>query len=235
MGTDSFLWNGRNIEMLRAPLNAYVIGKPNNSFYGYKSDGIIQTVEEGQASGLTGDMAKPGEIKYKDISGVDGKPDGKIDDYDRTVIGNPNPKFIYSFNTRLEYKGFDLTAQIYGVQGNDVFDFQKFSASGQLQRWTPDNPTNKYPSVNSTRAYYGSDWFVTKGSYMRIQNATLGYNFKSQVIPGINSLRIYLSGNNLYTFTKFHKGYNPEVQENGQNWGSYPKPRAFSLGVNVGF
>ncbi|HTJ50416.1 MAG TPA: TonB-dependent receptor, partial [Cyclobacteriaceae bacterium] len=172
MGTDSFLWNGSNIEMLRAPINAYVIGKPYNSFYGYKTDGIVQTLQEGQEAGLTGDMAKPGEIKYKDISGVDGKPDGKIDDYDRTVIGNPNPKFIYSFNTRLEYKGFDFTTQIYGVHGNDVFDFQKFSPSGQLQRWTPDNPTNKYPSVNSTRAYYGSDWFVTKGSYMRIQNAT---------------------------------------------------------------
>ena len=157
-----------------------------------------------------------------------------IDANDRTVIGNPNPKFIYSFNTQLSYKGFDLSAQLYGVYGNDVFDFVKFSPSRQLQRWTPDNPSNEYPSVNSTRGYRPSDWFITKGTYLRVQNVNLGYNFPTVKIKGISSIRIYLSGNNLYTFTKFHKGYNPEVPANGQNWGSYPKPRAFTLGVNLG-
>ena len=229
MGTDNFVWNGSSIEMLRAPLNAYIVGQPINVFYGYKTNGVIQSAAEGAATGLTGDMAKPGELKYVDLNG-----DGKVDDNDRTIIGNPNPKFLYSFNTTLRAKGFDISAQLYGVQGNDVFDFRKFSPSGQLQRWTPDNPTNAYPSVNSNRAYYGSDWFVTDGSFLRVQNVTLGYNFKSNLIKHVETLRIYLSGNNLYTSTKFHKGFDPEVKANGQQYGSYPRPRAFSVGLNIG-
>ncbi|MCR5890900.1 TonB-dependent receptor [Hymenobacter sp. J193] len=229
MGEDNFVWNGSSIEMLRAPLNAFIVNEPINVFYGYKTDGIIQTVEEGQAAGLTGDMAKPGEIKYVDLNS-----DGVVDDKDRTIIGDPNPKFLYSLNTSVSSHGFDLSAQLYGVQGNDVFDFRKFSPSAQLQRWTPDNPTNEYPSVNANRAYYGSDWFVTKGSFLRVQNVTLGYNFKSNFVKGIESLRIYFSGNNLYNFTKYHTGFDPEVPANGQQWGSYPRPRAFSLGVNLG-
>ncbi|MET4108282.1 TonB-dependent receptor [Hymenobacter sp. UYP22] len=229
VGSDKFVWNGSNIEMLRAPLNAFIVGEPINVFYGYKTNGVIQTVEEGKASGLTGDMAKPGELKYVDLNG-----DGKVDDNDRTIIGNPNPKFLYSFNTSLRFKGFDLSTQLYGVYGNDVFDFRKFSPSGQLQRWTPDNPTNEFPRVNSNRAYYGSDWFVTSGSFLRVQNVTLGYNFKSNLIKGVESLRVYFSGNNLYTFTKFHTGFDPEVGGNGQQWGSYPRPRALSVGVNIG-
>jgi TonB-linked SusC/RagA family outer membrane protein len=229
VGQDNFVWNGSSIEMLRAPLNAFIVGQPINVFYGYKTNGIIQTVDEGIASGLTGDMAKPGEIKYVDLNG-----DGKVDDNDRTIIGNPNPKFLYSLNTSLRFKGFDLSTQLYGVYGNDVFDFRKFSPSGQLQRWTPDNPTNEYPRVNSNRAYYGSDFFVTSGSFLRVQNVTLGYNFKSGLIKGVESLRVYFSGNNLYTFTKFHTGFDPEVGGNGQQWGSYPRPRALSLGVNIG-
>ncbi|MBW3127723.1 TonB-dependent receptor [Hymenobacter profundi] len=229
MGEDNFVWNGSSIEMLRAPVNAYIVGEPINVFYGYKTNGIIQTEEEGRASGLTGDMARPGEIKYVDLNG-----DGAVNDQDRTIIGNPNPKFLYSLNTSLRHKGFDLSAQFYGVSGNDVFDMRKFSPSRQLQRWTPDNPTNDYPSVNATRAYYGSDWFVTSGSFMRIQNVTLGYNFKSNMIKGLETLRIYFSGSNLYTFTGFHKGFDPEVPYNGLQYGSYPRPRALSVGVNIG-
>jgi TonB-dependent starch-binding outer membrane protein SusC len=234
-GFDDYVWNGSSIEMIRSPINALVIGEPFNAFYGYKTDGIIQTEEEGIAAGLTGDMAKPGEIKYLDISGPNGVPDGVVDEQDRTVIGNPNPDFIYSINTSFKYKGFDLTAQLYGVQGNDVFDFRKFSPSRQLQRWTPDNPSNEFPRVHATRGYLGSDWFITDGSFMRIQNVTLGYNFNAEVVPGVNSLRVFISGNNLYTFTKFNPGFDPEVQENGQHWGSYPRTRAISLGLNIGF
>ncbi|MGI4870904.1 MAG: SusC/RagA family TonB-linked outer membrane protein [Janthinobacterium lividum] len=229
LGSDQFVWNGATIEMLRSPLNAYIIGQPINVFYGYRTNGVIQNAAEGAASGLTGDMAKPGELRYVDLNG-----DGKVTEADRTIIGNPNPKFLYSFNTSLRAKGFDLSAQFYGVYGNDVFDFNKFSPSRQLQRWTPDNPTNDFPSVNSNRAYYGSDWFVTSGSFLRVQNVTLGYNFKAGLIKGVQTLRVYFSGNNLYTFSGFHTGYDPEVQENGQASGAYPRPRAMSVGVNIG-
>jgi TonB-dependent starch-binding outer membrane protein SusC len=234
-GADEFVWHGSTIEMLRTPINTLIVGEPYDVFYGYKTDGIIQTEEEGQASGLIGAMANPGEIKYLDISGPEGAPDGVVDQFDRTVIGNPNPDFIYSVNTNVKFKGFDLSAQLYGVQGNDVFDFTKFSPSRQLQRWTPDNPTDEFPSVNSTRAYWGSDWFVTDGSFLRIQNVTVGYNVNADFLKVVKNARIFISGNNLYTLTKFHTGFDPEVQVNGQHWGSYPRPRSISLGVNIGF
>ncbi|RVU02994.1 TonB-dependent receptor [Mucilaginibacter limnophilus] len=227
---------GSLIEMLRQRVNTYTIGYPINSYYGFKSDGIIQTLDEGLEAGLTGAEAQPGEIKYVDISGPDGVPDGVINDqYDRTIIGNPTPNFLYSFNTNLKYKQFDLSAQFYGVQGVDVLDLQKLTPSRWIQRWTPDNPSELYPRANNTRGYKASDYFITDGSFLRIQNITVGYNVKSGLIKGINSIRIYLSGNNLYTFSKFNKGFDPEVGEDGINWGNYPRPRAISLGLNIGF
>jgi hypothetical protein len=205
------------------------------AFFGYKTDGIIQTLEEGIEAGLTGRDAEPGEIKYLDISGPEGTPDGVVNELDRTIIGNPNPDFIYSFNTNVRFRQFDLSAQLYGVQGNDVFDFQTMTPSRQIMRWTLDHPSKVYPRANSQRGYRASDFFITDGSFLRIQNITLGYNIKSGTIKGVQSFRIYASVNNLYTFTKFNTGFDPEVGENGINTGGYPRPRAFSLGLNIGF
>jgi hypothetical protein len=205
------------------------------AFYGYKTDGIIQTLDDGIKAGLTGVDAQPGEIKYLDISGPDGKPDGTVDSYDRVILGDPNPDFFYSFNTNVKYRQFDLSLQLYGVQGGQIWDFQKMTPSRQLQRWTPDNPSNEYPRANATRGYRASDFYLTDGSFLRIQNVTIGYNLKAETIRFIKSLRLYLSGNNLYTFTKFNKGFDPEVGENGINNGAYPRPRAVSLGLNVIF
>ncbi|MBK0378907.1 SusC/RagA family TonB-linked outer membrane protein [Mucilaginibacter segetis] len=216
-----------DIEAIRAPLNYYINGQPALVFVGYKYDGVIQ--ETGGVSSVDGTVQKAGDLKY--IAGGP-LPVGQNGEY---IIGNPNPKFTYSFNTALRYKRFDLSAQFYGVYGNDVFNFSKFTPSAQLQRWTPDNPTNLYPSVNSTRVNYSSDWYVEDGSFLRIQNVNLGYTLKSGLIKGISNLRIYFSGNNLYTFTKFNPSFDPEVQENGQFGGGYRKPRAYSLGLNVSF
>ncbi|ATL47768.1 SusC/RagA family protein [Chitinophaga caeni] len=235
MGESDQVLIGSIYESVRQQISTYTVGQPMYVFYGYKSDGIIQTLDEGIAAGLTGVDAQPGEIKYVDISGPDGKPDGQIDSYDRTIIGNPNPDFIYSFNTSLRYKQFDLSMQLYGVQGNDVWDFQKMTPSRQLQRWTPDNPSNEYPRANATRGYRASDFYITDGSFLRLQNLTVGYNLLPGKINKVQSLRVFVSGNNLYTFTKFNKGFDPEVGENGINGGAYPRPRAVSLGVNVIF
>ncbi|QHS54123.1 TonB-dependent receptor [Mucilaginibacter sp. 14171R-50] len=216
-----------DIEAIRAPLNYYINGQPANVFVGYLFDGIVQ--QDGGTSPVDGTTQKAGDIKY--IAGGP-LPVGQNGKY---IIGNPNPKFTYSFNTSLKYDRFDLSAQIYGVQGNDIFNFSKFTPSAQLQRWTPDNPSNTYPSVNSTRVNYASNWYVQDGSFLRIQNVNLGYNFKPNFVKGISNLRVYFSGNNLYTFTKFNPSYDPEVGENGQFGGNYRKPRAYSLGLNVSF
>ncbi|PST82733.1 SusC/RagA family protein [Pedobacter yulinensis] len=235
MGESNRVEVGTLYEAVRQRISTYTLGQPMYAFYGYRSAGIIQTVEEGVAAGLTGSEALPGEIKYLDISGPQGVPDGIVDANDRTMIGNPNPDFLYSINTNLRYKGFDLSAQLYGVQGNEVWDFNKMTPSRQILRWTPDNPSNDFPRANANRGYKASDFFLTDGSFLRIQNITLGYNFKPGMIKGLNSLRAFLSANNLYTFTRFNPGYDPEVGELGINTGGYPRPRAFSLGINVGF
>ncbi len=235
MGEKDRVEIGTLYELVRQRVATYTVGYPMFSYFGFKSDGIIQTLDEGLAAGLAGVQAQPGEIKYVDISGPDGKPDGVIDAYDRTIIGNPNPSFIYSLNTSLRYKQFDFSAQLYGVQGNDVFDFRKMTPSRQIVRWTPDNPNTEYPRANNTRGYRASDFFITDGSFLRIQNVAIGYTLKSNIIKGVNNLRVFFSGNNLYTFTKFNTGFDPEMGEMGINEGAYPRPRAYSLGLNIGF
>jgi len=215
------------IEAIRAPLNYFINGQPANVFVGYLFDGINQV--DGNISPVDNAVQKAGDIKY--LAGGP-LPVGQNGEY---IIGNPNPKFTYSLNTSLKYHRFDFSAQVYGVQGNDIFNFSKFTPSAQLQRWTPDNPSNVYPSVNSTRVNYASTWYVQDGSFLRIQNVNLGYNFKPNALKGISNLRVYFSGNNLYTFTKFNPSYDPEVGENGQFGGNYRKPRAYSLGLNVTF
>jgi TonB-linked SusC/RagA family outer membrane protein len=235
MGENDMVLIGSIYESVRQQISTYTVAQPMYAYFGYKTDGIIQTLEEGIEAGLTGRDAEPGEIKYLDISGPDGTPDGVVNELDRTIIGNPNPDFIYSFNTTIRFKQFDLSAQLYGVKGNDVFDFQKMTPSRQILRWTLDNPSDEYPRANNSRGYRSSDFFITDGSFLRIQNVTLGYTLKPDMIKGIKSFRVYFSGNNLYTFTKFNPGFDPEVGENGINGGSYPRPRAFSLGLNIGF
>ncbi|RZM28541.1 MAG: TonB-dependent receptor [Pedobacter sp.] len=235
MGESDRVEVGTLYESVRQRISTYTVGMPMFSYYGYKSSGIIQTLEEGIEAGLTGTEALPGEIKYLDISGPDGVPDGIVDANDRTMIGNPNPDFVYSFNTSLKYQRFDLTAQLYGVYGNDVWDFNKITPSRQILRWTPDNPSNEFPRANATRGLKASDFFITDGSFLRIQNVTLGYNLKPNLVKGISNIRVYFSGNNLYTFTKFNPGFDAEVGENGINTGGYPRPRAYTFGLNVGF
>lgn len=230
MGEDDQINVGSLYESVRQHVTTFTVGKPMYSYYGFKTNGIIQTLQEGIDAGLTGVDAQPGEIKY-----VDFNKDGVVNEDDRTIIGDPNPDFIYSFNTSVKYKQFDLTAQFYGVYGNDVWDFQKMTPSRWTQRWTPDNPTSEYPRANSARGWRASDFYITDGSFLRIQNVTVGYNVKPGLIKGIKSLRVYFSGNNLYTFTKFNPGFDPELGENGINNGAYPRPRALSLGLNVGF
>ena len=225
-GGENIESNGADIESIRAPLNYYINGQPANVFLGYKFDGIVQ--KAGGTNPVDGTPATVGDIKY--IAGGP-LPVGQGE----YIIGNPNPKGYYGFNTSVKYGSFDLYVQLNGVYGNDIFNFAKFTPSAQLQAWTPDNPTNAYPSVNSTRVYYASNWYVESGSYLRIQNVNLGYTLKPNLIKGVSNLRVYFSGSNLYTFDKVGPSFDPEVGSNGQNNSAYLKPRQYSLGVTVSF
>lgn len=222
---------GTSLSTFRQNPNILAIGQPVNVIYGYKTDGIIQTEGEGAAAGLTGALARPGEFKYVDLSG-----DGAFSDKDRTIIGDPNPDFTASLSLSASYKGFDLEVFLNGVYGNDILYQNMWGghANSMPLRWTQDNPTNDYPSLRQDRTYYLSDWYVKDGSFLRVQNVTLGYSYRPKNLNWLSDIRLYVDGSNLYTFTKF-KGYDPEVGTNGIYWGGYPRLQKWTFGLDITF
>ena len=222
-----FQYSGNSLEMFRGFPNLLAIGQPVNVFYGYRADGIVQSLEEGVEAGLEGDLAQPGEFKYVDIN-----DDGVIDENDRTIIGDPNPDFMGSLNLSVSYKNFDFSVFLNGVFGNDVLNTQAFNQPSIVPfRWTPDNPTNEYPSLKDGRQTKFSDWWLEDGSFVRIQNLNMGYTIK---LPAAISARVFMKASNLYTFSKFN-GYDPEVGTDGRYWGGYPRLRKWTLGLNLTF
>ncbi|KKK76229.1 hypothetical protein LCGC14_2865750, partial [marine sediment metagenome] len=224
-----FEFFGNSLEAFRQFPNILAVGQPINTFYGYKTDGTVQTLQEGINAGLDGVLAQPGEFNYVDLNG-----DGIIDTNDQTTIGDPNPDFTLSTTFNLEYKNFDFSLFLNGVFGQDILNTQAFNQpSNTPLRWTPDNPTNDYPSLRDGRQVKFSDWFLENGSFLRIQNVTAGYTVD---LPKtlVNSMRVYLNINNLYTFTDF-EGYDPEVGTNGIYYGGYPRLSQWTFGVNLTF
>src|SRR5690606_23199897 len=138
---------------------------PMNVFYGYKTDGMIQSLEEGITSGMEGVLAQPGEFKYIDIN-----QDGIVDVNDQTIIGDPNPDFMMSLGLNLSYKRFDFGVFFNGVFGNDILNTQAFNQpSNTPLRWTPDSPNQDFPSLRDGRQTKFSDWWIEDGSFIRIQ------------------------------------------------------------------
>ncbi len=179
-------------------VSVYALGHSMLSFYGYRTDGIVQTIEEGLEAGLQGEAAQPGEIKYVDLNG-DGIVDLDGDTEDREIIGNPEPDFMGSLNLNFIYKNFDLSLFMYGVYGNDILDLQKFNRpSDQVQRWTsPEEGNNEFPSLRNNRGWpLVSDYYITDGSYLRIQNLSFGYTTPVRKLR-ISSLKVYLNIYNL--------------------------------------
>ena len=227
--------------------NSYVTmlgnGYPINVFYGYVTDGIFQNEQE-VANHAYQPGAAPGDIRYRDLNN-----DGVINDSDRTVIGNPNPTWMFSMNNRLEWKGIELSVYLQGVAGNKIYNANNINNTGMaaamnqtaavLNRWTGENTSNTMP-----RAVYGdpnqncrvSDRFVENGSYLRVKNLTLSYSFPQKMLRKIHleTLRIALSCDNVATITKY-SGFDPEVSINGIDASLYPIPRTFSVGLNVNF
>lgn len=226
-----FEYSGNNLEQYRGYTNILAIGHPVNVFYGYKTDGIIQTLAEGLEAGLTGEYAMPGEYKYVDLD-----KNGVVDENDKDIIGDPNPDFTGSLSLNARWRNFDAEIFLNGVVGNDVVNTQAFNQpSNQPLRWTPDNPTNKYPSLRDGRQVMFSDWWIEDGSFLRIQNVTLGYTInlpKEKIVA--SKLRLYVNASNLYTFTHF-KGYDPEVDLLGVYYGGYPRLRNWTFGIDITF
>ena len=185
------------------------VGQPLGLFKTYVFDGINQT---GEAI-LPGYDGRLGGHKLKDLNG-----DGVINSSDQTVTGNPNPKAIFGLSTNLNYKGFDLGIFMSGSYGNDIFNQARFAfetplggrnlLAGTANRWSPTNPSQEFASGAQGGRLPVSDRFIEDGSYARVKNLTLGYTLPR--IKGVERIRVYVSGNNLLTFTKY-TGFDPEV------------------------
>jgi TonB-linked SusC/RagA family outer membrane protein len=255
-------------------------GQPIGMFYGFRVKGMVreadmaniaeddkhyntgsQSFEEGYAikgpprSTASSTPLRPGDIYFEDVNG-----DGIVNDQDKTVIGNPYPKFIYGFGLSASYKSVDLTASFNGSYGNEVLDGQDyylFNMEGSGNQYAkvadryrseaqPGNGSVYRPSrggtqSNSTRL---STFYLQDGSYFRCTNITLGYTLPTSLlnrVKGLSNIRVYASVDNAFTITKY-LGYNPEVDYNrganltpGVDYGMYPLVRAYNFGVKAIF
>jgi len=201
-----------------------------------------------------GSLHRPGEELYYNLPDADGTFDGIIDNVDRQAIGNAQPDFIFGINNSFNFGDFDFSFFVNGQVGQEVanllnFNLLTFSGNQSLsvvkEAWTPENPSNVYPKVRSTGGgdFVFSDRYVEDASFVRLQNVTIGFSLPQDVAAniGFTSLRIYASGNNLYTFTNY-SGFNPDVSAFGRdnlNLGhdsaGYPQIRTFNLGVDIKF
>jgi TonB-linked outer membrane protein, SusC/RagA family len=230
-------------------------GEPAGSFYGFKTDGLFQNVgqvntythqnTDGTTS-LIQPNAQPGDVKFVDQNG-----DGKLDDKDRVILGSPIPDFTGGVNLKLEFKGFDLGAFMYVSLGNKIWDatrrydinYTNFRSEA-LNRWIGEGSSNSYPRVtlNDANGNWStpSDLFVKDASYMRLRTLTLGYTIPAKLTQFIKvqKLRVYISGENLLTLTKY-KGFDPEIgggwSSRGIDYGNYPQARTILGGISVSF
>ncbi len=220
-----------------------VIGRPIGSFFGYKTDGIFQNQDEIEAGPLRGGE-QPGDLRYVDFTG-----DGQITTDDRVHLGSPIPDLIFSFNLEFAYLGFDLNAVFTGQTGNKIYNAKKQARFGTpnfersaLDRWTEDNPSQTYPRItDGGHNYLVSDFFLEDGDFLKLQNLTIGYTISSRISEqiGLNTLRFYASGSNLFTLTGYD-GFTPEVASqsviaSGIDSAFYPFARTFNLGINARF
>ena len=222
------------------------VGESVGSFYGYVYDGVIQA---GQTvpKGLEKDL--PGDALYRDLNG-----DGKITSADRTIIGDPNPKYNLGLSNTFNYKNIDLNLFFQGSVGGQILNYSLLEmASGDanptveaLNSWTPQNTDTNIPRA-AVRAKTVSSRFVYDGSYVRLKNISVGYTLPSSLIKkvGLDKVRFYVSAQNILTFTKY-PGADPEVNYRndssersntniGLDYGSYPNTKTFTMGMNLKF
>ncbi|WP_460636764.1 TonB-dependent receptor [Larkinella harenae] len=229
-----------------------VQGSEFNEWYGYVSDGIYQTADEVANSATLNANVKPGDVRYRDISGPNGVPDGKISpEYDRVLLGGSLPRYSYGANINLGYKNWDFGLVLQGVGkqnsrlGADIVqplreNYGTFPTILDGNTWsaynTPDqNLQVQYPRYTNTSAgnnYAMSDFWLVNGAYFRLKNISLGYNIPQQVTQKLKmqNIRIYSSVTDLLSISKFPKGWDPERTSLG-----YPITTAFVFGASVKF
>ncbi|MDT3401955.1 SusC/RagA family TonB-linked outer membrane protein [Mucilaginibacter terrae] len=234
------------------------VGQPIGAFYLLPMEGIFQNELDIFTHAYQGAGIRPGDVKYKDTNG-----DNVIDERDRVFSGSPIPSLTYGFTGNVNFKNFDLSVFFQGAHGNKLYNqartdiegfYRAFNVTERVATgsWTGPGTTNEFPrltweSASSTNNKRPSTRFLEDGSYLRLKNVQLGYNFGSKMMSRLkmSSLRVYVSAQNLLTFTKY-TGLDPELYTNsnsagdgvravGIDWGTYPSARTYTVGVNVNF
>ncbi|WP_138475463.1 SusC/RagA family TonB-linked outer membrane protein [Dyadobacter bucti] len=241
--------------------NVTMIGQPIGMFFGFLTDGIFKTqaeLDKGPIYNPTGsDRSHVGDIRFKDVSGPDGVPDGRIDNVDKTIMGSPYPDFYYGMTNRVSYKNVSLSFTIQGSQGSQIYNTSRgggnsgrarvrgYAFSNDYWKSEQDPGDGKTPRPNDTPTggvRLPSQLFLDTGTYLRINNISLSYVLPGKIVQklGLNSLRVYVNTNNPVLFTK-NTAFNPEVSttENpltpGVEANDYPLPKSVIIGLNVGF
>lgn len=243
----------QNAEEFYRAENGHAIGY----FWGYKTAGIFQNQKEindwiAAGNGIYQADVKPGDVKYVDIN-----HDGVINASDKVDLGNGLPKYTFGFNVNLAWKGFDLSANFTGAAGFQIAQSYRDPSSSQanysrriLKRWTGEGTSNEIPRVTygDVGNWLFSDLYLQDGDYIRLQNLTMGYDFKKLISwKGLSKMRLYFQVQNLFTLTKYD-GMDPEIGSfngtdgnssdawvSGVDMGYYPHPRTFIVGLNLAF
>ncbi|PJJ58659.1 SusC/RagA family TonB-linked outer membrane protein [Hymenobacter chitinivorans] len=225
-------------------------GQPLGSFFGYVATGIFQSADEIKSAPKQ-DNAKPGDVRFADVNN-----DGVINDKDRTIIGNPNPKSIAGVTNTFTFKGLELSVFFQGSFGNDIQNLNRQTiesavgpvnqSTAVLNRWTPTNTNTNIPRASTEDLNQNNRFstrFVEDGSYVRLKNLTLAYNIPTTLLQKahFSGLRLYVTGQNLLTWTDY-SGYDPEVSADpfssttfGRDFGTYPQARTYTIGLNASF
>ncbi|MFY0651706.1 MAG: TonB-dependent receptor [Cyclobacteriaceae bacterium] len=221
------------------------VGKPISSFRGYLFEGVYQLGEEAEAAAFN---KVPGDGKYKDVNG-----DGLLTSDDITTVGDGNPAFTWGWNWSARWKAFDLNFLLIGSHGNDIYNFQRMRMMGlgsaqfhavhadYVNRWTPENPSNTITARRDGTEFLSSQ-FIEDGSYVTMKTIALGYNFNNVLNNiGLQSLRVYVSAENLFILTGY-QGFDPESTSTGGSdvdlgidFNAYPINKSFSVGMKVTF
>jgi TonB-linked SusC/RagA family outer membrane protein len=222
-------------------------GKPIGYFFGLKTDGIFQS--QAEVDGYFQEGARPGDLKFVDVNG-----DQKIDNQDRTNIGDPFPGISYGLNFNSSYKNFDLSFSMQGTSGNDIMNIKKIDMNSGVgwynapkdlmdRAWSSTNPSNDQFAINATNTnnLQISDWLVEDGSYLRMKNIQVGYTLPAAMMnkAKIQKIRIWAGAYNLFTITNY-TGLDPEIGStsplsSGVDQGYYPVAKSYMIGVNATF
>lgn len=230
------------------------VGESIGAIYGYEADGLFVDAADVTSYAKQPYSAEPGTIRYKDISGPEGKPDGVVNStYDRKVLGSTNPKFAYGATITADYKGFDFSVLFQGLAGLDkqMGSYMAFAFynGGNIQRWQADGAWTKanpdrnavYPRLTggvNMSEFPTSTFWKRNASFLRLKNVQVGYTIPKNIIQKIklNNLRIFYSGQNLFTYNHFYKGWDPEMrQDTGDAPNFGPITAIHTFGVNVKF